>query len=230
MSRETQWAALRTLGLPEIGCAVVMGHAEAESNCEPNRVQGDFEISRSWSRTYTSMVDAGEISRDDFIFRGPGGGGYGWLQWTFSARKAGYYDNARKLGVSIGSQEAAISWFWEEVHKAEYKTVLDALMTGTDLRTVSDVFMKVFERPADMGEKACATRARMAQEMIDRFGGNPTPEPEPSPTPGARWDMKIAHIQVDMREDGYWPHEIDGLKTEKFIHALEEYVGDMKIC
>ena len=117
MSLETQWAALKALGLPDPAAAVVMGHAFTESNCETNRLQGDMEMTRSWSKTYTSMVDSGEITRDDFIFRGPNGGGYGWLQWTEKSRKAGYYDNAKALGVSIGSQEAAVTWLWAELHQ-----------------------------------------------------------------------------------------------------------------
>ena len=152
MSRETQWKALRSLGIPDLGCAAIMGNALAESGCECNRLQGDFEITRSASRAYTQLVDDGAISRDDFTYRGPGGGGYGWLQWTYPARKAGYYDNARKLGVSIGSEEAAISWFWTEVHKPEYAAVLDAILYGTDLRAASDVFMRKFEAPADQSE------------------------------------------------------------------------------
>ena len=230
MSRETQWKALRSLGIPELGCAVVMGHALAESGCECNRLQGDFEITRSASRAYTQLVDDGAISRDDFTYRGPGGGGYGWLQWTYPARKAGYYDNARKLGVSIGSEEAAISWFWTEVHKPEYAVVLDAILHGTDLRAASDVFMRKFEAPADQSEAACATRARLCQQMLDTYGGQ---EPQPEPEPGEKTmaDPVVRMLQACMAQDGYWPEDrIDGIKTGEFRDKLREYAADVAAC
>ena len=218
MSRETQWKALRSLGIPELGCAAIMGNAEAESNCETNRVQGDLEITRAASRAYTQLVDTRSITRDDFIYRGPGGGGYGWLQWTYPQRKAGYYDNARQLGVSIGSEEAAISWFWHEVNQPEYAAVLDAILHRTDLRAASDVFMRVFEAPADQSEAACATRARLCQQMLDTYGGQ---EPDPAPE---GWDFDIALIQLQMARDGFWPKDrIDGVKTPEFREAYKKW-------
>ena len=224
MSRETQWNALRSLGIPELGCAAILGNAEAESNCETNRVQGDFELSRALSRAYTSMVDAGEISRDDFIFRGPGGGGYGWLQWTLQSRKAGYYDHCRKHGVSIGSQEAAISWFWEEVHKPEYKDTLKAIMTGTDLQQISDTILRRFEMPTDQSSSAAAYRAKKAQEFLEQFGGSGA-DPEPKPAPeDPEWDADVALIQVQMARDGFWPKDrIDGKKSPEFRAAYREW-------
>ena len=222
MSRETQWKALRSLGIPELGCAAIMGNAEAESNCETNRVQGDLEITRSASRAYTQLVDDGAITREDFIWRGPGGGGYGWLQWTLQSRKKGYYDNAKKLGVSIGSQEAAISWFWEEVHKPEYKATLQAILHGTDLRAISDTILHKFEMPDNQSEAVAAFRARKAQEFLEQFGGlEPEPEPEPS---DPEWDFDVALIQLQMARDGFWRKDrIDGVKTPEFREAYREW-------
>ena len=232
MSRETQWKALRALGIPELGCAAILGNAEAESNCETNRVQGDFELSRAWSRAYTSMVDAGEISRDDFIFRGPGGGGYGWLQWTLQSRKAGYYDHAKKLGVSIGSQEAAISWFWEEVHRPEYKDTLKAILYDTDLQQISDTILRRFEMPTDQSSAAAAYRAKKAQEFLERFGGSGAdPEPEPEPGGKTKADPVVRMLQACMAQDGYWPEDqINGKKTAEFRAKFKEYAADVAAC
>ena len=230
MSRETQWQALRALGIPELGCAAILGNAEAESNCETNRVQGDFELSRAWSRAYTSMVDAGEISRDDFIFRGPGGGGYGWLQWTLQSRKAGYYDHAKKLGVSIGSQEAAISWFWEEVHRPEYKANLDAILYGTALQQISDTILRRFEMPTDQSSSAAAYRAKKAQEFLEQFGGSGA-DPEPEPGEKTKADPVVRMLQACMAQDGYWPEDqIDGVKSPEFRDKIREYAADVAAC
>lgn len=224
MSERTQWNGLKAYGLSDLAAAVVMGHAFTEAGCETNRVQGDFEATRSWSRSYTSMVDAGEISRDDFIFRGPGGGGYGWLQWTEKSRKRGYYDNAKRLGVSIGSEEAALSWFWEELHQPGFAVVRNALINGTDLRAMSDVFLRRFEMPADQSEAAAAYRAARCQEMLDKYGGS-TPEPA-AKTDGH--DLAVADLQACMARDGYWPwDQITGTKSPEFRKKIVEYAADV---
>ena len=218
MSLETQWAALKALGLPDPAAAVVMGHAFTESNCETNRLQGDMEMTRSWSKTYTSMVDSGEITRDDFIFRGPNGGGYGWLQWTEKSRKAGYYDNAKALGVSIGSQEAAVTWLWAELHQPGFAPVLQALTGDGSLRSMSDVFLRRFEMPADQSERAAAARAQACQYMLDRFGGS---APEPAED---AWDFAVALIQLQMARDEFWPKDqITGRKSPEFRAANKEW-------
>lgn len=232
MSRETQWQALRALGIPELGCAAIMGNAEAESNCETNRVQGDMEITRAASRAYTQLVDDGAITREDFVRRGPGGGGYGWLQWTLRSRKEGYYDNAKKLGVSIGSQEAAITWFWEEVHRPEYQTTLDAILYGTDLREISDTILRRFEMPADQGTAAAAFREKKAREFLEQFGGKDLqPEPEPDPQPAAGWDFTVAIQQCCMVRDGYMqPADVTGIKDKKYREIYPEYAADCAAC
>lgn len=220
MSEKTQWDGLKAFGLSDLAAAVVMGNAQCESGCETNRLQGDFEATRSWSRSYTSMVDSGEISRDDFIFRGPNGGGYGWLQWTERSRKAGYYDNARRLDVSIGSEEAALSWFWAELHQPGFAVVLEALEHGTDLRSMSDVFLRRFEMPADQSEAAASYRAARCQEMLDRFGGS-SPDPDE-----AGWDFDVALLQLQMARDGFWPKDrIDGKKSPEFREAIVKYAA-----
>lgn len=194
MSTKTQWHALKRLGFSDNAAAAIMGNAEAESNCEPNRLQGDFSGARTASINYTSKVDSGEISRSDFIYKGPNGGGYGWLQWTYFSRKAGLYDKAKSLGKSIGSEDVAIAWLWEELHQGEFSNVLAVLYSNTSIRYMSDVFMKQFEKPADQGEKQCQIRAAYAQKFYDQFAGSPAPEPEPEPDPDPTTDTEIDEI------------------------------------
>ena len=173
MSRQTQWNALRKLGLSEKAAAVIMGHAMAESGCETNRVQGDFSADRAQSKSYTAQVDGGQISKEDFTKRGPGGGGYGWMQWTYPPRKEGLYNTAKKLGVSIGSEEAAVAWLWDELNQGEYAAVLSALKGSGSIREISDVFMKRFERPADQSDRARQQRAALCEAAYNEFAGSP---------------------------------------------------------
>lgn len=176
MSRKTQWDLLDRLGLSDKAKAVILGHAMAESGCETNRLQGDFSASREKSKSYTAQVDAGQISREDFAKRGPNGGGYGWLQWTFYSRKEGLYDTAKKLGVSIGSEEAAVAWLWDELNQGEYTAVLSALKSDKSLADMSEVFMTRFERPADQSKDALKDRAKLCEAAYNEFAGTEVSE------------------------------------------------------
>ena len=236
MSRATQWAALKKLGLPDKAAAVVLGHAKAESGNIPFRVQGDNDApAYTKSQLYTKWVDGGYITRDEFINNGPNGGGYGWLQWTERGRKAGFYDASKKLGLSIGSEELAIKWFWTELHQAQFAPVLAALTGDGSIREMSDVFMHQFEMPADQSEKACIYRAGLCEEAYDEFSGTvpdvSTPAQENAPTGDFKpFDMSVMMLQAIMAGNGYWNEEIDGKKTDAFRQRIVEFANDVANC
>lgn len=199
MSEATLWAGLKKLGLSDKAAAVVLGHGKAESGNETNRLQGDFTTGRATSVYYTAKVDSGEISRSDFTRKGPNGGGYGWLQWTFYSRKEGLYDTAKELGVSVGSEEAALAWFWKELRQGEYAAVLAALTGSGRIREMSDVFMKRFEKPADQSDMACAQRAAFAEEFYQRFAGQAVEAPQ-EPQEGTQ-----EKPEADTPTTPFWP-------------------------
>ena len=202
MSEVTLWAGLKKLGLSDKAAAVVMGHGKAESGNETNRLQGDFTSGRATSIYYTAQVDNGTISRTEFSRNGPNGGGYGWLQWTFYSRKEGLYDTAKSLGVSVGSEEAALAWLWKELHQGEYATVLAALTDDSSIREMSDVFMKRFERPADQSGAACALRASFAEAYYQQYAGKPI---EPSQEPP---EYSQNPPEADNPATPYWPPRV----------------------
>lgn len=183
------YCALRQKGLSAKAAAVVLGHGYVESGNECNRVQGDFSQDRSLSISYTQNVDNGRITKNDFVYHGPNGGGYGWLQWTYSPRKEGLWNKAKSLGVSIGSVKAAIEWFWDEMNQGEYRVVLNALQSDMGITDISNVFMHKFERPADQSDAACAKRAAICQKMYDKYANIIQDDP----------------IQPSNRVQIYWP-------------------------
>ena len=93
---QTIYNLLRGYGLSEAGAIGVIGNWQAESNCEPNRVQGDFSPYRTGSKQYVADVTSGKISRDQF---GHDGKGFGFYQLTYFSRKLGYYDHWKKTGT-----------------------------------------------------------------------------------------------------------------------------------
>ena len=184
MSKQTIWQRLKAKGFSDIAAAAIMGNMEAESNCTSIRVQGDFSKGYQRSTEYTAQVDAGNINRHEFIYDGPGGGGYGLCQWTFQPRKAGLYDLAKKMGTSIGDEAMQIEWLCQELQQSEFKKVLATLMESPSIRECSDVIVKIFEKPADQGEAVLKQRAEFGRAMYQEFSKGEAEDPEGIPADG----------------------------------------------
>ena len=154
----------------EYGVAGLMGNLDAESGLYPDRVQGDIPYS-DYSKEYTAQVDNGAISEYDFVHNGPGGGGYGLAQWTFSTRKQALYDMYKSGGYSsIGSIELACDYLWHEL-QTSFPGVLSVLKSVTSIREASDKVLHDFENPADQSESVEETRAEMGQVYYDMYHG-----------------------------------------------------------
>ena len=63
---QTIYNRLRKHGLTQAGALGMLGNFDCESNCEPNRLQGDFSPYRSASKQYVYDVTSGRIDRDRF--------------------------------------------------------------------------------------------------------------------------------------------------------------------
>ena len=181
MSKKTIWEFLKAKGFSDVATAAIMGNMEAESNCISCRLQGDFSTDYRKSREYTGMVDRGEISREQFVCNGPGGGGYGLCQWTYRSRKAGLYDLAKSQGVSIGDEFIQIEWLVRELFQDEFKSVLNTLQNSESIRECSDAMIKKFLRPADQSDAVCVQRARFAREIYGEFAGGEAEDPDGMP-------------------------------------------------
>ena len=181
MSKQTIWQRLKAKGFSDIAAAAIMGNMEAESNCTSFRVQGDFTKGYQRSAQYTAQVDAGNINRHEFINDGPGGGGYGLCQWTYQPRKTGLYDLAKKMGTSIGDEAMQIEWLCQELQQPEFKTVLATLIASPSIRECSDVFVKIFEKPADQSEAVLRQRAEFGRAMYQELSKSEAEDPEGIP-------------------------------------------------
>lgn len=188
---------LRRAGFTAAGAAGIVGNLEAESNCEPCRVQGDFSPGFTSSKTYTSSVDSGAISHDQFIYHGPGGGGYGLAQWTYPARKAGLYDMAQTCRDSIGSIDLQIDWLLQELMTGEYSKVNNVCRSATSVNEASDVVLYSYERPADPdGQRSL--RRNLAQKFYDLYAENSVQDETAVETPAQQMDA----------QESFWPPRV----------------------
>jgi len=154
----------------EYGVAGLMGNLQAESGLCPYRVQGDFTDGYSYSVEYTSAVDRGSISKDDFVYNGPNGGGYGLAQWTFWSRKKALYEMWETGYASIGDVQLGIDYLLWEL-KNNYSGVYSTLKNATSIREASDKVLHDFENPADQSESVEIQRATLGQNWYDTFHG-----------------------------------------------------------
>ena len=164
------WAYFKEKIGNEYGVAGLMGNLDAESGLHPDRVQGDVPYS-DYSKEYTANVDNGVITEYDFVYNGPGGGGYGLAQWTFYTRKQALYNMHKSGGYSsIGSIELACDYLWYEL-QASFPGVLSVLKSATSIRQASDKVLHDFENPADQSEAVEIQRAAMGQVYYDMYSG-----------------------------------------------------------
>lgn len=157
------WSWLRAAGLNEYATAAIMGNIRAESAGKPSNMQNSYEKKLGYNDdTYTAAVDNGSYS--DFVKDGVG---YGLCQWTYWTRKQALLEHCRAAGASIGSLTAQLGFMLVEMKG--YKAVWAALAAATDVRTVSDVIILKYEKPADTSEAARKKRAEYGQAFYEAF-------------------------------------------------------------
>lgn len=243
------------MGYSKNATASLMGNIKAESNFFAPIVQGDCTAGYTKSILYTSQVDNGIISRDDFIHHGPGGGGYGLIQLTFDTRKAGLYDKAKQSRRSIGDEALQLEYLNEELHQSEYREVLQILTSDASIYEMTKSILRKFERPADMSDAVLNVRAKYAEEEYRKFGNDdydegqteiPTPqEPETSytitPVETCITEHRVNYmgdcgrdvlmLQTALADMGYWlgDYGCDGAFGEDTESAVKKMQADCNI-
>lgn len=197
MSKQTIWNELKRRGFSDIAAAAIMGNMEDESNCISFRVQGDFSKDYKYSADYTAQVNAGNISQHEFVYDGPGGGGYGLCQWTYPSRKAGlYYQAFNDWQCSIGDEALQIAWLTSELKQPEYSKVMQTLKTSVSIKECSDIFCTQFERPADQSEATLKKRADYARSFYQEFSQAEAEDPDGIPEVNGKIEITEAQLRT----------------------------------
>lgn len=155
------WNYCKSKGMTDAGAAAVLGNIEAESAFKPNNVEDRCFMSDA---EYTAAVDSGSYNADLFS---KDAYGYGLCQWTFPSRKRLLYTMAQERSVSISDVDMQLDLLMRELTES-YKSVLDTLQISGEVRECTEVFMRLFENPADQSERAIANRTGMSMKWYDR--------------------------------------------------------------
>lgn len=168
---------LRQNGLTEAGAIGMLGNWQAESNCEPSRVQGDFSPYRTASKQYVADVTTGRITRDQF---GHDGKGFGLYQLTYFSRKLGYYDFWKQSGKALDDAILQTDYAIIEL-KRDCPNLYKFLCTTNDIYAATDRICREFERPYHNNVDARYQSALQIKTQIDLSGQSTVDQVKPEP-------------------------------------------------
>lgn len=190
---QTIYNRLRAAGLTEAGALGFLGNWDCESNCEPFRVQGDFNPYRTISHQYTEDVEDGRIPMNQFAHDAKG---YGLAQWTYFSRKEGLYDFWKRSGKALDDCEMQVDFALHELASGEYLPVDHAVRNLNDLYACVKIICTQYERPAVNNIDARFNAANRIKNEIDL---NPQPVPPEPPGPEPPGPVPPTPTEV------YWP-------------------------
>jgi len=173
-NKQLIYKLLRNAGITEAGALGILGNWQAESGCEPGRLQNDFSSFRTASKDYTARVMSGAISRDQFARDQKG---YGLAQWTYfnfqtgQGRKLDLYDFWKKSGKALDDVTMQVAFALHELTtQGQYATLLQILKTTDDLWTATDKVCRIYEQPYYCNVETRFQNAKEIEKEIDLSG------------------------------------------------------------
>lgn len=110
--------------------------------------------------TYTAAVDSNIYT--NFV---KDAAGYGLAQWTYWSRKQKLLEFARSEGKSIGDGMMQMRFLMKELSIG----LVGRLNAARSASEAAKLFMLEFERPADQSERAQSGRAKIAEEVYNKW-------------------------------------------------------------
>ena len=145
---------LLSSGYSENAVAGMMVNLAEEGQFMPNNMENSYENSGRFGtdEKYTSGVDDGSYTKDNFINDSIG---YGLAQWTYYTRKEKLYNSAKSNNKSIADMEIQLNYLFSEISTG-YLPTAEAISDETrSAESIAQTFCENFENPAT----SCTARA-----------------------------------------------------------------------
>ena len=202
----------------------MLGNMQAESGLHANIAQrGMTKLSDA---QYTAAADNGllDFARDSV--------GYGLCQWTYPARKAALLAFAREKGVSVGDEAMQVKYCLAELTTGggEYTDLWRQLCSSHDLFALTQAVCTKYERPAHNNVGTRYEYALAFAELAARAFDGEDEDETPAADACTIVQPSVMLLQLAMQQDGYWPDKADGIKSEAFRVAFDEYASDVLKC
>lgn len=160
------------LGFTRQGAAGVMANMLHESGFEPNNVEDYYENIVGNDEEYTEKVNSGNYGAYNFAHDHPDrpsdcGVGYGLVQFTWNTLKSGLYDYVMDHSKDISNITDQLSFFKQSMND-EHPSLIPDLESATDYGDAAELFLRTYERPANIDSEAIERRAD-AKEMFELY-------------------------------------------------------------
>ncbi len=210
---QTIYTILRNAGLTEAGALGMMGNWDCESNLEPGRLQGDFNIFRTSSKNYVARVTSGALSKEAFATDEKG---FGLAQWTLAYRKRKLWEFWKYYGTALDSEIMQTFFALRELQtEGEYAGLFRMIKTSDNLQACTEAICKQYERPAENNIDARYSSAMRLQQSLSGFTVDPAAYVEYVPAQ----DTGAVTVQPEptpaiMPTHEYWPPRVicEGMK------------------
>lgn len=220
-TREQAYNFFKARGLTDAGTFGLMANIDAESNFRPDNLQNTCEGKlKLTDAEYVAAVDAGT---HDFV---NDKAGFGLCQWTHWSRKKELLEHVRGLGVSIADTEGQLLFVVKEM-TTSYTSLWQLLKTTTSIKEASDAVLTIYERPADMSDKAKERRAEIGLAFYEEHVNGSLGAVELSDD-----EMTMEEIQHLLAFLGYYKIEVDGLygnMTREGTEKFQERFGGLAV-
>lgn len=206
---EKIWNRLLAEGYTPAGVAGVMANLNHESGLKANNLEDRFQSTLGSDTYYTSAVNGGTYTKDQFI---NDRAGYGIAQWTYYTRKKKLYEATVELGLSIADLGGQLRYLISEIKG--YKSLDSMLRTSKDVNACCDKFLKDFESPAILDYDS---RRKFAWQYYNLFANGLPKEPIES---GVNPDTSEYKTYTVKAGDSWWSIACKELKSGTRMNEL----------
>lgn len=160
------------LGFTREGAAGVMANMLHESGFEPDNVENAYEYIVGNDEEYTAKVNSGNYGAYNFAHDHPdnptdAGVGYGLVQFTWHTLKDGLYNYVMNHSKDISNISDQLNYFKQSMND-EHPSLIPDLESSTDYGNAAELFLRTYERPANIDSEAIERRAD-AKEMFELY-------------------------------------------------------------
>lgn len=161
-SGDVYYDYLKAAGFTDYAASGIYANLQAESAMKPTNLQNSCEKRLGMNdATYTAAVDSGAYT--NFV---KDSAGYGLAQWTYWSRKKALLEYARSQGKSIGDGIMQMQFLIKEMSKP----LITKMNAARSAPEAAKIFMLEFERPANQSASAQNARAKIAEDILKKYG------------------------------------------------------------
>lgn len=151
-------------GISHAGACGILANAQAESDLCSNNMENSYN--KKFGVTDEEYTQLADLEQVDFVNDAVG---YGLWQFTYYEFKQVLLDTARSNGASVSDVKTQVETLIKILKTPEFSELMKFMKNTSDPALAADMFMLVFERPANISASARSERANCAIEFSNNI-------------------------------------------------------------